>query len=743
MKKALAVTLAAAVLASFASVVLAAWTLKGTCGYGWNTSIGSGTAAWKDRRRIKFSAITVDNAGNIFATCNNWENQPSTGPGGITIFKTDNTVVNIDLAALGYEGPVTKLVVAGDGKVYALQNWTEIHWSFYRGYPSRVLRINLNGTVDLINCPKFPLQSDCTPPTEPDSFFYRGLTVGADGNVYYNLKGTNSYHKAHYLWRYDVVADTNDDLQPDVNNGWSEDNRMLSLEWVGSDPVTGQDWFAVVKSNNTHQWRADAISATCNRITVTNGTSSPGWGRDNATATVYDPLRKMLWAAGRGTAHTVYGGTNIMSRWRGDQSNPGNCLFKITTTSCPNTPDASVEGSDVWHANGNIPDFTGIKNFEGTTDTNATYWVNCLAVNPADGACWMSYGADPGYRWNDLGHVMARGVNLADYYDMGKPEENAWVVALAFKGGVAYALTFNFVDGKYRVYTTTDTTPQPISGSIGEVKKILADLPVGVSASLTGQKIVTYVQKKLDNSLDYIYIEEPDRSSGIRVVPLNPELTINVGDKVTVTQASNSLANGVELQLAGAVLNVTSASENPGSLASTNIALGGGKVGIQPAMTDRGYGTSTVGLLTTIWGVPIPKPGVPGQVQYATQFDPNQPNYSPVQKYYVYISDGPPGMWTGAGTVADPYVWSNDAVKADYILVWNNVINKWENIGNYVGVKVYVNDGDILPSDPFVVVTGVSGIEKSDSNFTDAGGDIVYYRTLQTRSSADVQYPTP
>jgi len=53
-------------------------------------------------------------------------------------------------------------------------------------------------------------------------------------------------------------------------------------------------------------------------------------------------------------------------------------------------------------------------------------------------------------------------------------------------------------------------------------------------------------------------------------------------------------------------------------------------------------------------------------------------------------------------------------------------------------VKVYYHqggvNGNVYPGD-WLMCTGVAGIEASDSNYTDAGGDVAYIRTLEVRDN--------
>jgi hypothetical protein len=148
---ALAAFVAAALVVAVSNVALAAtWHKLGTSGF----TAAPNSITTTDMKRIKFNSVVTDNAGNVFSTAVNWNNNGTAG--GLTIYKKLGTgnyqTIDVDLNALGYCGGVTKLVVGGDGAVYGLQNWLEIQWPYNSGVSNRIIKIDPNGGVtEIVN----------------------------------------------------------------------------------------------------------------------------------------------------------------------------------------------------------------------------------------------------------------------------------------------------------------------------------------------------------------------------------------------------------------------------------------------------------------------------------------------------------------------------------------------------------------------------------------------------------------
>jgi uncharacterized protein YdeI (BOF family) len=406
-------------------------------------AVGAGAATWNklgdspftttpgwniDYNRIRLNCIAVDGAGNIYATAVNGNNLPGT-PGGYTIFKTDGSRIDVDLSTYNggrYKGGITKLVRAGDGAVYALQNWLEINWLYNDGVPDRIIRLDPNGTIALIYEMYKAGQSY---PFTDDTNRIGGMAVGGDGNIYWTANGADSYWKVHFLWRYDVASGSIEEAPINsINNGWSETHRLLDLEYVGNNR------FAVIKSGGA-EWRADPISWTDNRVVAPNGVSNPGWGRDWCTHTAYDPVKNKLWIGARGQANRL-----ILSRWKGQAGGTG--LF---TDAAGN----GIVSSDVWHS-------------PSDTDFGTIWWISALACHPVTGDAWMGYTiASP---LNTIGGWRGKVFRYDQYlgmFDEGTPQAGADVCAIAFNGSDAYVTVLDTTSGVYSYYTTAADTFGP------------------------------------------------------------------------------------------------------------------------------------------------------------------------------------------------------------------------------------------------------------------------------------------
>jgi hypothetical protein len=455
----------------------ATWTHVGTSGFAMGDSLLYDPYETRaehdltDADRIKFSSMVVDRAGNIFAVCNDDENDVSSLGGGVTVFRADGSIANINLQAAGLFGGLTKLVLAGDGKVYGVQNFAKIQWpGGHLGYPHRILRFNVSGTCDIIWIAPDVLEGD--PPVNKS--LIRGIATGPGGYVYWIMNGASDYWRHNLLWRYNFAkeqVEASPINQPGHGAGLFETYGMNAFEYVGGD------WFAMIDSDGHH---VSAIGWTVDRTPAANNIGAT-WASDRTTAMVYDPVYRKLWHGPRGTSEPGSGPgakyTAIMARWNGDPANLGLFTEVIdgAVAGIVDDPTSSDTNASVWHMNGNNPQVTGQGN-------GARYWCNALAVNPADGTAWMSWGgnkyhqASPSADFNYTGYgpygpVGAVYTVTKGAYGPGASEGTprvtsprpSWVMALAFgqRSGSCriWALTCDLNNGQYDLYEAPVACP--------------------------------------------------------------------------------------------------------------------------------------------------------------------------------------------------------------------------------------------------------------------------------------------
>ncbi len=396
-------TLAGIVLASPAGQALGRpWTYVGSSPYA-----GPAIAALQDFDRIKMYDAIVDNQGNVYVTAGDGENNTAGVPGGVSIFNPDgsggwNRVdVNLSPAGLNIPGGITKFMLGPDGKVYALQNWSEMGgnstWMYNRGWDHKILRIDPTGAVTVI----VNATTSCGPVCPGAEVVIADATFGPDGNIYWVMKTASDAQcfKNHWFWRYNF---TNGQVEQHpvgngVNNGWLDKLPFFTLLSVGDG------WFFTWTAQETNKSlkSATAISWATNRVIAENEKINPGWAATKgSTAMAYDPVRKKVWIVPHGE-NSAFGAALIMSRWNGTPANSG--LYTgnmVDVNPDPLIEDMRMEGiepgtclnnQDNWHANGNDP--------MAQEDNGGLYWATCMKIDPYDGKAWMSWGSQAGYNY--------------------------------------------------------------------------------------------------------------------------------------------------------------------------------------------------------------------------------------------------------------------------------------------------------------------------------------------------------
>ncbi len=164
------------------------------------------------------------------------------------------------------------------------------------------------------------------------------------------------------------------------------------------------------------------------------------------------------------------------------------------------------------------------------------------------------------------------------------PQLKPQILSSASTGLLLYSRYVNFANGT-QACSLTDQQVQDVS-TVGAAKR----LPPGTLMSVRG-KVVSGAFS------GFFYIQEPDRSSGIKVISSVP---VTKGDVVDVT-GTLTVSDG-ERQINSSILSLLGTTGVPRPLGVRGDALGGGALnGYTPGIT-AGIGTNNVGLLVTTWG---------------------------------------------------------------------------------------------------------------------------------------------
>ena len=537
----------ALVLAMFlaADALAATWQYQGTSGFQlqvykepppgtrdeglWN--------AVSDHQYCALWSVAVDPAGNVYFTSGDIRNlsdgqDPNYpgGPAGVTIMKPDGaggwTQLNIDLSAntggLNLRGGITRMVVGGDGKVYALQNWMpppyNWHWRPFWLLPgadwstgecsvcdnlvSRILRFNPDGTVDVI-VEYSPVQHAFPSADNPKWLNnIKGIDVGPDGHVYWWYAGTRwnaaSSWSAHVLWRYNVNTQAVEESPTGgTNNGWNDINQLVNFAYVGTS-AGGEMWFAKVRGTGTQNkiWSLNPIGWSTNRTEAVNQQDPSTYGHQYQFHLLWDPATNRCWAGGWSPNEGSGGAatTCIMTRWNGDPNAPS--LFNDNLTP-DNWYRYGIQSIDAWHANGNNALASGIPN-------GGPYWIAAMALNPSDSSAWVSWGASDTARHGTYNYAGPYGP-VGNVYTIGpadrqvtgnegnpqlahpdpvKAAHPSRTVALTFRGNKVYATTVDLVTREFNLFSAD--VPPPVLGACCQAQEVCTEVTAGVCAVLGG-----------------------------------------------------------------------------------------------------------------------------------------------------------------------------------------------------------------------------------------------------------------
>lgn len=368
------------------------------------------------------------------------------------------------------------------------------------------------------------------------------------------------------------------DLGPVVIGAWNELYIYIDAEastsrcnWNGSEvyngPIghrTGKNWLS------WFEWGSDLSGVGASTITYDWVAQCLGYAAPGEELSKY-----WLYVDGSKDPTTYYMGSNIMSRFDGHMDNP--TVFDS---------NGLVSGAKVWHANGYDELFSPVPGKR----LGGMYWVQAMEINPYTGEPWVAWGAEPTYKYDAYDRVRTMPVAITGTKitlgDEGAPEAGSIVMDLLFDDDTSrmYALTCSPTTGVYNVYAADIAPPAPMS--VASIKRAGA----GWLVQTDEPKVVTYA------GAEYFYIEDTDRTAGIKVKPVGSMPSL--GETVNVSGMLDVVDNEA------VILKATVTASGTGSvepLAMPVKSLGGVSSGVQPA-TDPAYGLNTVGLLVRVAG---------------------------------------------------------------------------------------------------------------------------------------------
>lgn len=161
---------------------------------------------------------------------------------------------------------------------------------------------------------------------------------------------------------------------------------------------------------------------------------------------------------------------------------------------------------------------------------------------------------------------------------------------------------------KYHTMKVTAYDKSPRTYSADSAEAIVWYDPTGLPASIASAKLIAanstkvFIPDEIVTAVfsSYCYVEEPGRTSGIRVVNLG--FTPTVGTRLTINGTIKTDTTSERYIQATSYENKGAAADLVKPLAIKNSAVGGGPFGSYVRGIYNGYGTNNTGLLVTVWG---------------------------------------------------------------------------------------------------------------------------------------------
>jgi hypothetical protein len=257
------------------------------------------------------NVMFIDSSGRIWTTANAPASGP-TGSGAITIYESDGAggwiITDIDLAAAGYNGVVTKLIEVG-GQIYGLQNyypaewWESDTWGFGYDYPDRIIRIDSLGNVNLVIDNGAAVADrivDIAPGPDGDSNIY--MTMNGDLTKYFYFKRVNVSGPGPY-----TLEDT---PNSPVNQGWGQRHTYYDLAYAGKMDDGTDMWIAADYHRGSYGrgpagmgWDSGYVRQAAATEAGAEAYIDTGFGWENMTKMEYSNLSKQVWMGAHSWLH--------------------------------------------------------------------------------------------------------------------------------------------------------------------------------------------------------------------------------------------------------------------------------------------------------------------------------------------------------------------------------------------------------------------------------------------------------
>lgn len=520
-------------------------------------------------------------------------------------------------------GSITQIVIGGDGNAYAVVNST-FSYDNDSNYGHCILKIYYDESTsswkrDVIWQP----ESHPGCPTRGAASRYnsiRGICVDRNGNIEWVMdpSGSNTFWNYHHRQILDVQTGEIFCDGCGLNTGGGFYMGMCQVGQCIGEKAGEFGFNYPVIGTNVHFAAGQTLKAyrdVFDGYSIVSHLATAGVGYAKVTTTsAYDPVNATLWFGFHGDQgcwdpNCGYGTTAIANVRNSDWANNKDWSKGefITAHVAPATPDLYNPADEAWN----------LDRLYYLASVRKKLWVSALAADTSSGDALYSvvgetteYNTAPdspvvrrtAYKGSDVdpvtnpyfGHVLRMNQDCTKITDEGRPNPTGQVVAIAEVTPGNFIVETLDTQGNRYLYKSVPVARNTMS--LNQIKKAES----GTAIRTDGPKTVTW--PATGTSATYFYIEEADKSCGIKVIPRNPAAIPVKNDRVDITEGTVQTIRG-ELVIDDAVFTIVGTGEEITPIAASGAAMGGSRLGDQPPIpTGSRGGASNVGLLMRIAG---------------------------------------------------------------------------------------------------------------------------------------------